>query len=178
MEQVHKKYMHCGPQSLLANIRERYWPIKGKLMARSVVQHCVRCTKAIPRFYEQLMGNLPATRVQPRRPFLTTEVDFCGPFWIHYRIRGKRPQKAYIAVYCCFTTKAVHLEVVSDLTTDAFIGSLKRFIARRGHCRNLFCGNATNFVGANNQLIELADSIQASKAQEKIINECNEITFK
>ncbi|XP_037931078.1 uncharacterized protein LOC119665895 [Teleopsis dalmanni] len=62
MEQVHKKYMHCGPQSLLANMRQRYWPIKGKLMARSVVQHCVRCTK-VRRFYEQLMGNLPATRV-------------------------------------------------------------------------------------------------------------------
>ncbi|XP_037932583.1 uncharacterized protein LOC119667365 [Teleopsis dalmanni] len=45
MEQVHKKYIHCGPQSLLANMRQRYWPIKGKLMARSVVQHCVRCTK-------------------------------------------------------------------------------------------------------------------------------------
>ncbi|XP_037931148.1 uncharacterized protein LOC119665960 [Teleopsis dalmanni] len=120
MEQVHKKYMHCGPQSLLANMRHRYWPIKGKLMARSVVQHCVRCTKVRPRFYEQLMGNLPATRVQPGRPFLTTGVDFCGPFWIHYRIR------------------------------------------------------------ASNQLLELADSIQTSKAQEKIINECNErgITFK
>ncbi|XP_037929718.1 uncharacterized protein LOC119664260, partial [Teleopsis dalmanni] len=180
MEQVHKKYMHCGPQSLLANMRQRYWPIKGKLMARSVVQHCVRCTKVRPRFYEQLMGNLAATRVQPGRPFLTTGVDFCGPFWIHYRIRGKKPHKVYIAVYCCFTTKAVHLEVVSDLTTDAFIGSLKRFIARRGHCKNLFCDNATNFVGASNQLLELADSIQTSKAQEKIINECNErgITFK
>ncbi|XP_037931077.1 uncharacterized protein LOC119665894 [Teleopsis dalmanni] len=52
MKQVHKKYMHCGPQSLLANMRQRYWPIKGKLMARSVVQHCVRCTKVRPRFYE------------------------------------------------------------------------------------------------------------------------------
>ncbi|XP_037930154.1 uncharacterized protein LOC119664855, partial [Teleopsis dalmanni] len=171
MEQVHKKYMHCGSQSLLANMRQRYWPIKGKLMARSVEQHCVRCTKVRPRFYEQLMCNLPATRVQPGRPFLTTGVDFCGPFWIHYRIRGKKPHKAYIAVYCCFTTKAVHLEVVSDLTTDAFIGSLKRFIVRKGHCKNLFCDNATNFVEASNQLLELADSIQTNKAQEKIINE-------
>lgn len=59
-----------------------------------------------------------------------------------------------MAVFVCFATKAVHLEVVSDLTTEAFIAALKRFIARRGICKNIYSDNGTNFVGANNELMK------------------------
>jgi len=154
VEKIHKEAYHCGQQTLLAHVRQRFWPLKGKTIVRSVVQRCVTCTRAKPKFFAQVMGNLPAERIQPARPFINSGVDYCGPFWVHYKTRGKRPQKTYLAIFCCFTTKAVHLELVTDLTTDAFIGALKRFIGRRGHCQNLFCDNATNFVGASNKLQE------------------------
>lgn len=134
---IHEENKHCGQQALLNTIRQRFWPIKGKIMARSTVQKCVRCARARPQLCQQIMGNLPQTRVTPARPFINAGVDYCGPFWIHYRVRGKRPTKVYIAVFCCFSTKAVHLELVSDLSTDAFIGALKRFIGRRGRCQNI-----------------------------------------
>lgn len=118
------------------------------------------------------MGNLPAARVQPARPFVNSGVDFFGPVWIHFKVRGKQPRKAYVAVFCCFATKAVHLEVVGDLTTQAFIGALKRFTGRRGNCRNLYCDNATNFVGAGNQLMEVEPSIYAPASKEKITSFC------
>ncbi|XP_037931703.1 uncharacterized protein LOC119666496 [Teleopsis dalmanni] len=165
--------MHCGGQALLAATRQKFWPIKGKVMARSIVQHCIRCTRCRPVTFNQIMGNLPHARVHPSRPFLNTGVDFCGPIWVHYKVRGKRPHKAYIAVFCCFATKAVHLELVSDLTTDAFIGSVKRFVARRGLCQNLFCDNATNFVGANNKLNELVEIIYSKKSGEVIERACS-----
>lgn len=120
------------------------------------------------------MGNLPPHRVQPARPFLNSGVDYCGPFWVHFKTRGKRPQKAYLAIFCCFATKAVHLELVTDLTTEAFIGALKRFIGRRGHCKTLYCDNATNFVGAKNKLQELKDSIYTNEAKNSIISACSE----
>lgn len=51
--------------------------------------------------------------------------------------------------------KAVHLEVVSNLTTDGFLAALRRFAARRGIPAHILTDNGTNFVGANNQLKEL-----------------------
>ncbi|XP_058984316.1 uncharacterized protein LOC131805086 [Musca domestica] len=162
----HEENKHCGAQALLNAIRQRFWPIKGKITARSTVQRCIKCNRARPQLYQQIMGNLPATRVVPARPFINSGVDYCGPFWIHYKVRGKRPTKAYVAVFCCFATKAVHLELVSDLSTESFIGALKRFIARRGHCQNIYCDNATNFVGAKNSLEELSETLYSDKAQE------------
>jgi len=173
LERIHKENYHCGPQALLAQVRQKFWPLKGKSMVRSVVQRCVRCTRARPAFYKQIMGNLPSLRVEPARPFLHSGVDYCGPFWVHFKTRGKRPQKAYLAVFCCFCTKAVHLELVTDLTTNAFIGALKRFIGRRGHCKVLHCDNATNFVGARNQLKEVNDAIYDPAAKEQIIKACS-----
>ncbi|XP_075150685.1 uncharacterized protein LOC142224785 [Haematobia irritans] len=178
-ESLHKENKHCGPTALLATVRQRFWPIKGKHLARETVHKCIQCARSKPKLLKQIMGNLPETRVTPARPFINAGVDYCGPIWVHFKTRGKRPQKAYLAIFCCFSTKAVHLELVTDLTTDAFIGALKRFIGRRGHCQNLYCDNATNFVGAKNQLAELPTSLFSTTAQEKIQRECatRSITF-
>ncbi|XP_037931278.1 uncharacterized protein LOC119666075 [Teleopsis dalmanni] len=173
VEKIHKNNYHCGAQALLAQVRQRFWPLKGKSLMRAVIQQCLRCRRARPIVYNQIMGNLPGHRVQPARPFLSTGVDYCGSIWVHYKTRGKRPQKAYIAVFCCFATKAVHLELVTDLTTDAFIGALKRFIAKRGRCKTLYCDNATNFVGAKNKLQEPTDVIYADRERESIAGMCS-----
>ncbi|KAH8280196.1 hypothetical protein KR054_000159, partial [Drosophila jambulina] len=127
LREIHEENMHCGAQSLRAIARQQYWILNDKTMARSIIHSCVRCTRARPILMHQIMGNLPADRVTQSRPFFNSGVDYCGPFWIHHKIRGKRPNKAYIAVICCFATKAVHLELVSDLTTDAFLAALRRF---------------------------------------------------
>jgi hypothetical protein len=55
-------------------------------------------------------------------------------------------------------TKAIHLELVSNLTSEAFIAALKRFIARRGLIDHLYSNNGFNFIGANRELKELFKS--------------------
>ncbi|XP_043480294.1 uncharacterized protein LOC122509993 [Leptopilina heterotoma] len=64
-----------------------------------------------------------------------------------------------LAVFVCFATKAVHLELASDLTTEAFLACLKRFFARRGISQSIHSDNATNFVGTNNEIKELFKTI-------------------
>jgi len=65
-------------------------------------------------------------------------------------------------------TNAVHL-VVTDMTTDAFLAALTRFVSRRGLCSSLFSDCGTNYVGADAALRRLiADSLHSPTAQDKI----------
>ncbi|CAK1585594.1 unnamed protein product [Parnassius mnemosyne] len=119
------------------------------------------------------MGNLPATRVTPNLPFHVSGVDFAGPFFITDRKgRGCKITKCYLSLFICFATKALHLEVASDLTTDIFILCLRHFISRRGKPLKLYCDNGKNFVGANNEITNFfkfnSESISGFAADEGI----------
>ncbi|GFT44391.1 integrase catalytic domain-containing protein [Trichonephila clavipes] len=101
----------------------------------------------------QIMGDLPESRVCPSSVFQRTGIDFAGPFLIRSsKGRGSRNTKCYTCVFVCLATKAVHLEVVSDLTSKAFIACLKIFMARRGKPSEIFCDQGTNFYGASRDL--------------------------
>ena len=170
----HNKFCHAGPLALSNILRQQFWILNAKSTIKSVVHTCIPCFRHRPILFKQIMGNLPKNRVTPARPFINSGVDFCGPVYIHYKIRGKRPYKAYIAVFICFATKATHLEIVHDLTTDAFIGALKRFIARRGFCKQLSCDNGTNFVGARRELSELRKLFLSRAHNEHVQTFCAE----
>jgi len=86
------------------------------------------------------------------RPFARTGVDFCGPIHIRSGMRKVQSIKGYIAVFVCFVTRAIHLELVSDLTTSAFMADLFRFMSRRGQCAHIYSDNGTNFAGAEKEL--------------------------
>ncbi|XP_047504423.1 uncharacterized protein LOC125049318 [Pieris napi] len=153
MRHEHARLFHAGPQLLLSSFRKQYWPIGGRNLARSTVRKCIVCTRYKAKPMEPFMGNLPSNRVSQFYPFQTCGVDFAGPFMISNKIgRGNKISKCYLCLFICFSVKAVHLETVSDLSTQAFISSLKRFIARRGKPDNICCDNGKNFVGANNEL--------------------------
>ncbi|KYN50050.1 hypothetical protein ALC62_00077, partial [Cyphomyrmex costatus] len=74
----------------------------------------------------------------------------------------------YLAIFICLATKAVHFELVSDLTATAFLNALKRFISRRGKCITLYSDNGTTFVGANNQLADLKECLFKETTQKQI----------
>lgn len=149
----HVRLLHAGPQLLLANIRERFWPLAGRNLARKITRNCVRCFRSKPTTVNPLMGDLPSKRINPAPPFFTSGVDYAGPILIRDRQgRGYKTTKAYIALFVCFTTKAVHVELVSDLSTEAFLAALRRFASRRGKPTQIYSDNGTNFVGSNEEL--------------------------
>lgn len=172
MRQIHEENMHAGPQALLAITRQKYWPLKGKVLAKSVVDQCILCSRAKPKLLEQVMGNLPKERISANRCFLTTGVDYAGPITIHFNGRGNRKTKVYICVFVCFSTKAVHLEASTDLSTAAFIRCLKRFIARRGIPQKIFSDNATNFKATKNQLTELVALMESDDHKKQVAKYC------
>ncbi|XP_057337763.1 uncharacterized protein LOC130675883 [Microplitis mediator] len=151
IQKYHAMTLHGGTLATLNAVRSRYWPINGKTITKAVLRNCITCFRAKPTDYPYFMGNLPRNRVVQTRPFLNTGIDYCGPFFIKekkHRNRGKI--KVYICIFVCFATKAIHIELASDLSTETFISCLRRFFARRGRSLNLYSDNATNFTGAKN----------------------------
>ena len=160
----HKRLKHAGTQATLYSVRELFWPLNGRNITRLIIHKCVRCFRAKPREVDYVMGDLPQERVSYSRPFLNVGVDYCGPLHIkEKRFRNRNKLKVYVAIFICLSTKAVHLELVSDLTTEAFIACLKRLFARRGISKNIYSDNATNFVGASRELIELYKIFQSEE---------------
>ncbi|KAG7300876.1 hypothetical protein JYU34_015217 [Plutella xylostella] len=115
-----------------------------------------------PRTQVPIMGDLPPTRVTPALPFVFTMLDYGGPYTVRDRRgRGYKTYKCYIAIFTCMTTKAVHIELISGLQTTAFLSAFRRYIGRRGKPKVLITDNATTFHGANNELAELYDFLNA-----------------
>lgn len=153
MQNEHHRLFHAGPQLLLSSVREMYWPVGGRALARKVNKQCTVCTRFRGKTIQPIMGNLPSARTRPNFPFHSTGTDFAGPFQISSKKgRGNRISKCYLCLFVCLSTRAVHLELVSDLTTSVFILCLRRFVSRRGKPYEIWCDNGTNFVGANNEL--------------------------
>nr|CAI5825550.1 unnamed protein product [Callosobruchus analis] len=166
----HERLMHCGAQQLLYSIREKFWPLHARNTCKQVVRQCVTCFKVKPTEVAYLMGSLPEYRVNENLPFINVGVDYGGPFLVKTRTRSRTtPTKIYIALFICMTTKAVHLEPVTELSTDAFLSTLKRFIARRGKPINIYSDNGKNFVGAKNELNRMYEMIESN--HEVISNE-------
>lgn len=156
VEDCHKRTLHGGAQLTLGTIRREYWIPRGRLVVKGCIHRCVRCLRWRAASPQPLMGDLPAQRVNPGRPFLDTGIDYAGPVWLRTsRGRGHQASKAFLAVFVCLSTRAVHLEVVSDYSANAFLAALRRFVSRRGLCRSLWSDCGTTFVGADTQLREL-----------------------
>lgn len=101
----------------------------------------------------QQMASLPRQRVNVARPFLSSGVDYCGPVILPIGTkRSRTTTKTYLAIFICMVAKAVHIEVVEDVSAQAFLDAFTRFISRRGPCPDLYSDNGTSFIGANRML--------------------------
>nr|CAI5833897.1 unnamed protein product [Callosobruchus analis] len=157
VEEVHRKYMHPGFQTLHYLILQQFWILSPRSAIYRCLSRCIRCFRCKPKAYTPIMGNLPSFRVSQLKPFSQITVDYAGPFSVTMgRIRGAKTFKAYICVFVCGATKAIHLELASDLTTEAFLAAFRRFVSRRGRCTDVYSDQGTNFIGAYNQMKEFA----------------------
>jgi len=150
--EYHIKYLHACSQNLLTRVRQEFWPLDAMKTARRIVHCCTICYRARPQSFQPSMGELPWLRVTPSRPFTATGVDFAGPIQLYSGPRNQTVTKAYIAVFVCFSTRAIHLEAVSNLSAQPLLAALRRFFARRGQSAHIHSDNGTNFHGARAEL--------------------------
>ena len=167
----HVRLLHAGPTLLAASLACRYHIIGGRRIVRSVTRACITCRRNSARPQPQMMGQLPIERITPGPVFDKVGIDYAGPVLIK-RGHVRRPTiiKAYVCVFVSLTVKAVHLELVSDLTSEAFIACLRRFIARRGRPTLVWSDHGTNFVGAAREIKELFQFLREQETQGAISN--------
>jgi hypothetical protein len=171
IKDTHNKNLHASGQLLLSLLRQRFWIPDGRNAVRKATHQCLICFRFKTSKASQLMGQLPEERVNPTRPFTNAGVDYAGPFYIkHGGQRSKVLTKGNIALFICLSTKAIHLELVPDLSTEAFIAALRCFTARRGLYTNIYCDNGTNFVGAEKEIRRIVTEKEFVKSIEKYGN--------
>ncbi|XP_075150744.1 uncharacterized protein LOC142224849 [Haematobia irritans] len=167
---THQLLCHAEYNVMLRAIRQGFYITRLKNGIRKCIRACKPCTIFKRKFQHQMMASLPPERATFSLPFTYTGVDFAGPFNIKTStMRNAKIVKGYAAVFVCFSTKAVHLEVCSDLSTDAFLAAFTRFTGRRGLPKTMFSDNGKNFVGASYKLLQAHHSFLKS-AEKCLIN--------
>ena len=150
VEDIHRTLGHSGRESMLCKLRARFWIIGASNLVRKIANNCITCRKYQGKASVQIMSNLPISRVTADIPAFThVGLDCFGPF---DTICGRKVYKRYGLIFVCFSSKAVHLEILHSLSTDSFINGLRRFISRRGNVESITSDNGTNFKGAEKEL--------------------------
>ena len=128
---AHEATMHHGIETTLARIRKNYWIVKGRKSVKEVIRKCVVCTR-----YQGLPVRAPSSPDLPEYrvdhmayAFQFTGLDFAGPLFIK---DGLKNEKSYILLLTCASSRAIHLELVPDMSIHGFLRGFKRFVARRG----------------------------------------------
>ena len=151
---IHTSHNHIGLSQTLSLYRQRCWTPKIRLHIKYLLLRCVTCRQVKGRTLSQpLPPPLPAERVQWVPPFSHVGVDHMGSYVI--RDPQGRKSKVYICLFVCATTRAVHLEVVEDLTTSKFIMCLRRLAATKGMPKLILSDNHRTFIAGETFLPDL-----------------------
>lgn len=163
--------LHAVLKQVLSSLSQKYYIINSVREIKSVIHKCIACCRQKAETAKQLMGSLPKERVTPARVFEKVGMDYYGPFDIKQSSkRNSVITKGYVALFVCFASKSVHLEVVSDMSTEAILAAFKRMICRKGIPSDIYCDNAKTFKGADNQLKELYKLHTSHDFQELVHN--------
>lgn len=158
----HRRFSHANGETVVNEIRQKYHVPELRVCVRKIAKHCFWCRvyKATPQ--PPRMGPLPSVRLTPYvRTFTFVGLDYFGP--TNIRI-GRSNVKRWVALFTCLTTRAVHLEVAYNLSTESCKMAIRRFIARRGAPQEIHSDQGTNFQGASRELSEEMHAINLALA--------------
>ncbi|XP_062714751.1 uncharacterized protein LOC134291259 [Aedes albopictus] len=152
VDSYHRRYNHCNGETAVNEMRQKFHLSEMRAAFRKVRKMCTWCkvfraTPTVPR-----MAPLPDARVTPRvKPLSFVGLDYFGPLLV---VQGRHEVNSWVALFTCLTIRAIHLELVSSLSTECCKMAIRRFIARRGSPKEIYSDRGTNFVGVSGELRE------------------------
>ena len=166
---THEEMAHSGVETVLASIRQRFWLTNPRQTIKKLIFRCMPCTVRRAKPLTALMGQLPEPRLRSHtRCFDCVGLDYYGPIQVTVR---RKVEKRYGVLFSCLSTRATHLELAADLSTNATIQAIRRFIARRGKPRMIMSDNATNLKGASVELKKVISEIDDRQIRERLSND-------
>lgn len=161
---------HPGSERLFAELRRRYWILRGREAVKRHQYSCPDCRRWRAKPAVPQMADLPLARLRLMKPpYFSTGMDCFGPFMVKI---GRRNEKRWGILFKCLTTRAVHIDVLTSLDQDSFLMALRRFISRRGKPAELLSDQGTNFRGGEREIHEsfkaLHPTLQAELAKHQI----------
>ena len=166
VKDAHENQLHAGLGGTVTHIRQKYWIPTIRQCVRSILRKCVICTRIQGKPYKAPdPPPLPKVRVEESPPFTVTGIDYTGA--LNVKDRAGNGTKVYICLFTCACTRAVHLEIVQDLSSESFLQAFRRFSSRRSVPKIIMSDNATTFVGASQHLKYLFESSTVKEALSK-----------
>ena len=147
---AHKTMLHDGTNSTLSFVREKWWIPRGRQVIKSALRKCVSCLKVQGKPYSYPPEPpLPSDRVNSCKPFQICGIDYTGAIPVKFQ---NEVLKAYIVLFTCAVTRAIHLEIVYSLTEKDFLNAFIKFCSRRSFPQVVYSDNATYFTSSSNTL--------------------------
>ena len=154
---AHENLLHSGVSSTVAHLRGKYWIPRIRQCVKSILRKCVICRRVVGKPYPiPDPPPLPKDRVQESVPFSVTGVDFAGPLFVRNSDNSKI--KVYLCLFTCASTRAVHIEIIPNMTESAFILAFRRFASRKSLPKTMISDNALTFIAASKEIHELTNS--------------------
>ena len=141
----HEMMKHCGINTVITAMRNKYWIVAVRTLAKRVVKTCVKCQRIDKKPMDQTPAPLPTDRLSQQHAFSTIGIDYTGPLYCSDTGR----QKLYILLFTCAVTRAIHLELTESMSTPDFVLAFRRFVSRRAMPSVIYSDNAKTFKSAS-----------------------------
>ncbi|XP_042883833.1 uncharacterized protein LOC122260556 [Penaeus japonicus] len=168
---------HEGIETTLAKLLSKFWVPGARRLIKSVKGKCVKCRRFDKNLQEQCMGQVIEGRLKPSPPFYHTATDLFGPFAIRDSVKRRTHGKCFGVIFTCLSSRAVHLDIVENYSTEAFIGAIQRFVSIRGYPYSIHSDNGTQMVAANKELIKISRELDKRHIVRSMSNKGVEWSF-
>jgi len=152
MNKSHREARHTGRDSTLQMFRLTYYMAHASRMAKMVRERCSLCRLKDKRTLTQKMGKVPLVSLKPAPVFNYTQLDLLGPFKVRGEVNKRSTGKAWICLFVCMASKAIHLEIICGYATDNFLLGLQNFCNLRGWPEKIYSDPGSQLVGAAREL--------------------------
>ena len=153
IDHVHRSCLHAGVAQTLPQVRQKYRSPQGRSAVKMILKKCIVCRRWEGGPYQMPpMPPLPRKRVTKAAPFSHTGIDYFGTLFSKSK---SGPQQMWVCLFTCLVTRAIHLELLEDMSTERFLIGLRRFIACRGSPYEIISNNAGQFKLASGTIDKL-----------------------